>query len=160
MSESQNPKGSSPKNSFSFSMRRFTVLVWLTCSKRLKRGRIPGGMKPIPWQDRLRSTCTCLLRDRTGDGYRLELDLLENGALQKLAQAVANPANAGDCRKHLRVQEQPLLMGDHVDVSRCWLKMRGAVSVFPGIPRIRFFLTSSLSSFSYGATTSFSLDFT
>src|SRR5437879_7749195 len=65
---------SAPKNSFSFSVRRFTLLVWLTCSKRLKRGRIPGGMKPIPWQDRLRSTCTCLLRDRTGDGYRLELD--------------------------------------------------------------------------------------
>lgn len=153
------------KSAGRFSKKEFFVLsaavsvrVWLTCVKRLKRGRIPGGMKPTPWQDRLRGY---LHPPITRPDWRWLSTCIG------LAAEWGTPGDGPSCRqshKCWRLPETPtgpgpLLIGDNVEECRNRTCEAQSASL-PGISRIRFFLTSSLSSCSYGATTSFSLDFT
>jgi hypothetical protein len=55
-----------------------------------------------------------------------------------MAQAVANSTIAGDWRKHLRVQEQPLLIDGKLEVRRGWLRMRDVGTAYAAAFRLMF----------------------
>jgi hypothetical protein len=78
-----------------------------------------------------------------------------------MAQAVAIPTITGLLRKHLRVQEQPLLTDGELDARRGWPGMRAADTVIVlALRLLSTFLNFWLIPSSYGATTSFGFDFT
>jgi hypothetical protein len=78
-----------------------------------------------------------------------------------MAQAVTNPTIAGGCRKHPRVQEQPLLIDGKLEVRRGWLRMVVTGAAFAAAFHLLFiYLLSWLGSSAYGAATSFSFGFT
>ncbi|MCU1316584.1 MAG: hypothetical protein JWN63_1906 [Candidatus Acidoferrum typicum] len=112
------------KSAGRFSKKEFFVLsaavsvrVWLTCVKRLKRGRIPGGMKPTPWQDRLRGY---LHPPITRPDWRWLSTCIG------LAAEWGTPGDGPSCRqshKCWRLPETPtgsgpLLIGDNVEECR------------------------------------------
>ncbi len=101
-----------------------------------------------------------LLRHRTGAGHGPELDQLENGAFEKMAQAGSHSATAGNWRQHLRLPEQSFPMRRKRKAGCELGEVFWGEARITARPRKLATLIHPQNQLPHGATTSFHFDFT